>query len=1014
MISEPVLEFSTADFIASTDFKAPEKNSRPVPTINQYRPSQHAINTRNSVIALSSPTLSTHSNSFRRDSTRLSVQTNLISSPNIGIGSPNIDRRNSSAVSVLFPVSANTTSPLAAPDHSKDPTQAAVAASTMAVATAALNVSTPKNPRASVSGNIAGPQSNNPPSRPNSAVISPTPTSINGPTLNEPLELFINTHTKSSKSSHLNTMSPVSPLSRTAPNFDSIADRRSIVESAIEAEQASTSDMSPSDLRVKLQDSEQRAIDILIEYQQKLDRARKKIMELEKKLQEENKVKRQLSAQAAKATAAAAVAKSSIFNIALPISPNSQDPNTAHTNNAVLPGSTTNTTVAQTFPEPEITPATFLKNAVAAAGGDRNGPGAGLPAGFSAPNITPEVHLAKMSNDQLQARVTSLETQRETLRAALKSLRTAKDVETKRYQVQITRLKKHGAYQEYINQHQSAMLYYGNGNTVSSPTATSESETPVPQTFPSPPLEPISNSNSFGSLPPVSVSASPKLNVQGSNGLGMSLSNNSGASLAKSESRLKLRRTGTTISPLFPTSYAANLSPNSPMVLATSPSPGGQRASGHKHRRSRSMFSGPMGLGLSAPAISSPQAGGGSFRDLNLYNNIKDEDNASEANSADDITPKVITESATDAPESEETKVDEDDESNIEREDPSHPFPSSNDSSVTDSPDFNSNTFDASSPVSRSTDLTEDSGQINSASSSPNPNTYQMVRKNSVSSVNSKSSVRGLIARYSIVAHSPQSATSNHSPQSSSSTVTVSSGLESTSRKTGRPSSVYMENVPVTIPTTHYERSPEFIKPQSPVITSESAFPGAHPGGHHVSRNSISNLSGVNVRASINEYSAAITSPSSVSLATSSSLKLSSSGAPEMIHHHGNMTRVSRGSSGSTTISTMSAASTSATTDSDMTDLDMIMDNTASTNTSMSVDLMDDTSSKHEVGVVDAEDAANEENITGIVGQVEAFKYDHEDFKHRLGMKHPDSKEKGNIIKVRSQQVQASIYALNN
>lgn len=46
-----------------------------------------------------------------------------------------------------------------------------------------------------------------------------------------------------------------------------------------------------------------------------------------------------------------------------------------------------------------------------------------------------------MSNADLQTRVTSLETQRETLRNALKSLRTARDLEIKQYQDQIARLK---------------------------------------------------------------------------------------------------------------------------------------------------------------------------------------------------------------------------------------------------------------------------------------------------------------------------------------------------------------------------------------------------------------------------------------------------------------------------------------------------------------------------------------------------------------------------------------------
>lgn len=944
VISEPVLEFSTADFIASADFRsAPEAPTRPVPNIHQYKPSQHVINTRNSVML---------PGTSARQSKRLSTQSRADSmgSANsmMGLPSPHIDRRKSSVL-----ISANTTSPLAAPNHSRDPTHAAVAASTMAAASAALNISL----------------ANNPANRRNSVASS----------LSRPGSMHIHTHAQFS------SMTPVSPLTTTNPTFPSPP---SSIDQNV---------LSPTDLKSKLQDSEQRAIDILIEYQQKLDKARKKIIDLEKRLQEESKAKRQLTAQAAQATAAAVVAQSSIRN-------------TPGSHPASHPVSTPSSSQAPPTPhvkldssdDSDLTPASFLSsnNVVPPSSASNFAEADPNSIAYNNQNITSELVLDKMPKAELQKRVTALETQRETLRKALKSLRTAKDLESKQYQDQIARLKKQGAYQEFINQRQSAMLYNNPSPTSST---SSHQNTPVGQSpmypvFPSPSFAPptLKSSASFGSLPVSTALPSPRLPTPSL--LGMSLNNNSNSSL-KTESRLRVRRTGTAISPIFPTSgYPIAATPNSPIVVNARPK--------NKHQRSRSLFS--NNLGLSAPtATQTLEANNKEFRNLSLYSNIKDEkhsltyspsglsttdnyneeaeekekeegknvldgqdeqhgeiakdakkenaklevqysssehriDAAAETAEKENIDldkPFLSKDSqATEANENEKsaelkaqfspskTEANKRDKESPElkgqfspfknqAENTTNPNSSPASSSVTNSPNLSNYTFD--SPRS----------ELNDCSSSPNlTKKPSLTRRGSISSIASKSSVRGLIARYSIAPKlSPPSNPGSHSPQNSTNGFDG-QGHSGVSRKVSRSGSNYLPeatgggSTASHYHTNSYDRTQEYTqKTHTPQTNHSETFTQPE-------RYSLTNMNGVNVRASVSEYAASIHNNSYPFKQGTHVL----SGSENSIN--------SQNSAASMASTNMTM--TTSTTDSEfLTDVEMLMDNhTASSNTSMSVE----------------------------------------------------------------------------
>lgn len=889
VISEPVLKFSTADFIASSDFRSvPDSPSRPVPAIHQYKPSQHAINTRNSIIhPATRGSNSTHyANNNINSSTRISSQSPLSpalsSSSSMGIPSPHLDRRVSSANSAMFAVSANTTCPIPAPNDSKDPTHAAVAASTMATASAAFNTSPNNavNRRLSIASSASRPGS-----------------------------MYINTHT------HINPMTPVSPMVSSASSFPPVKDPSAsplIGSSSLENE-------SEPDLKSKIQDSEQRAIDILIEYQQKLDKARKKIIDLEKKLQEESKAKRQLSAQAAQATAAAVVAKSSIRNppsLSTPPSIITHDSNLTpasflSSNNVLMP--TSSSSPSLNSDNPEATPVITYTNQ----------------------NITPEAVLAKMSNADLQTRVTSLETQRETLRNALKSLRTARDLEIKQYQDQIARLKKQGAYQEFINQRQSAMLYNSPSPTASDASHQTLGQSPVYPTYPTP----LKVSTSYGSLPlPTTTTSSqtclpsPKLQFP-TNPLGMSLPNGSNSSF-KTESRLRIRRTGTAISPIFPTAnfYPVSAGPNSPIVMNARPR--------NKHQRSRSLFSTTLGLPCQGPAASNKE-----FRNLSLHPPLKGEKNStynssrlsatSICNDEDDGDSNDIT-SLVSQNDFENPNLPQDsesipnqttsdyhtDESNIENR-ISNPFPGSSSSSITDSPDLSTYTFD-STPDS---DLGTAIDQNTSHAVNPSNDSKQVsaTRKGSVSSIAStasKSSVRGLIKRYSILPRkASQSAASsaNHSPQSSCSNnglVDLVSGSNARA-KSSRPMSVI-----------HNDNG---FGGASSTPTHHTHFPNSNPASA-VYSDPLTSMNNVNVRASISDYSASIhTAPAQGGTPSFKRGTHVLSGSENSINsQHSTMSAASTNLSSTTTVTTATS-----TTDSEcLTDGEM--DNhTASTTTSI-------------------------------------------------------------------------------
>lgn len=289
IISDPVLEFSTADFFTSGE--APPK-TRPVPVITTYPPSQHAVNTRNSVVGGPS-----------------------------SISSIAGSRRSSASHSTYF-----------GPSTPKTPITP-------------LMEEKSEYSMASKLDEDLGPLD--------------TPNPRNG-----------------------NTTKPATEKGQHAK----------VVATSSQAELPSLEN--PTELRRKLRESEQKTINVLIEYQQKIDKSRKRILELERKLQEEQRINREMVASG---------------TVVIPT------PSPEKLSSGDVPSSSPPTLLSALQNDPGI-----------------HGPGSDIPA-KPAVTLTPA---------QMQVKITSLESQRDNLREALKGLRTTKDLEIKQYQEHMERTKR--------------------------------------------------------------------------------------------------------------------------------------------------------------------------------------------------------------------------------------------------------------------------------------------------------------------------------------------------------------------------------------------------------------------------------------------------------------------------------------------------------------------------------------------------------------------------------------------
>lgn len=333
VISDPILEFSTADFFTSEE-GLPTK-ARPVPTITTYAPSQHAINTRNSIIG--------------------------------------------------------------------DPRAKPLAATA-------------------------------PPRRANSMAASH---SFGQPTRQFAAVAEEHSSTTSMTSQINEQFAPVkSPRKISEPAFVQAIpeDRRSteaLQEVAVQTESAAISLRdNPVELRKRLRESEEKAITVLIEYQQKIDKSRKRIMDLEQRLDEEKRINREIAR-----------------------SGGAQEPFDEE-DTRISPA-------AETFSENHVAMEVLAPPAAAVAVAD---PGSGLPP--SSPTALKTSNIS-LTTEQLQVRITSLEAQRDNLRAALKALRTTKDLEIKQYQTQVSRLTRMNAFQRSVQ----ADPYMGRATTTNAGTA---------------------------------------------------------------------------------------------------------------------------------------------------------------------------------------------------------------------------------------------------------------------------------------------------------------------------------------------------------------------------------------------------------------------------------------------------------------------------------------------------------------------------------------------------------------
>jgi hypothetical protein len=281
VISDPVLEFSTADFFTSTD-TTHKKESRPVPTITTYPPSQHAINTRNSMIALP-------------------------------------DSRGSPIPSLRRP------------------------------STSQASYSTiPK--------------------------------------------------------------SPITPVVEDYPRDN----RKSLSNKLDEEILGGQSEIdSIPELKQKLRESEQKTINILVEYQQKIDKSRKRVLELERSLQEEQKINREI------------------------INNNNNNSNNHSTTSRTPSHYPTNSIVVTT-----TLPSTLVP------------PSSPLPLLPGQPPQSPTQQTKGMTPAEMQSRITILETQKENLRQALRDLRVNKDLEIKHYKDKIERANKMHTFQASLTKKQ--------------------------------------------------------------------------------------------------------------------------------------------------------------------------------------------------------------------------------------------------------------------------------------------------------------------------------------------------------------------------------------------------------------------------------------------------------------------------------------------------------------------------------------------------------------------------------
>lgn len=471
VISEPVLEFSTADFITSSDL-IPEQN-RPAPVINQYPPSRHAINTRNSVIGIS------------RHSTITSPPSSLNRSNSIAVH-PIIPKRSSSiTISSNYNNNNNnnsSTSSIPATHFSSNggnPNPYSGMRTPLSV-----NTTVGSGPRrGSSSGNVTPIVPPRPPS------FSTTPPGLHssqfpnmpGEPVSESILKMLNSKNNlnsSRNSSGLNISMVNNNLNNAFPRrpSDGVDPKQSLITSIQEQPEpkfssTKVSEMSvqtdssfypesTAELKSRLQNSEQKAIDILIEYQEKLDKSRKRILDLEQKLQEEARSKRELTVQAAQATAAAAVAKSSIYanKQALENGNSNENNNNNNKTNTIMKSnnyeSDKSLDVIKESPVYLGEPGSRLYQIQTGTQGPNS------PVFPSTPTMA-KVSTISMTPQQMQLRISSLESQRDNLREAIKSLRTAKDLEIKQYQEQLKRLvKKFAASQDAMHQQQQNALYY--------------------------------------------------------------------------------------------------------------------------------------------------------------------------------------------------------------------------------------------------------------------------------------------------------------------------------------------------------------------------------------------------------------------------------------------------------------------------------------------------------------------------------------------------------------------------
>lgn len=288
VISDPVLEFSTADFFTSGE-EAPK--ARPVPVITAYPPSSHAINTRNSIIQ---------------------------------------DRRASSSTASLTASRSSLPSP-----H------------------------LPKTPRTPVSP----------------AIMENSEESMTSQ-LDGQLGL-----TETKKKEHERTASVQT------------------VDECVQTDNAPAE--STAELRRKLREAEQKTINVLIEYQQKIDKSRKRVIELERRLQDEQRINREMS--------------NSGTIIMIPSTPVTEErPPRA----ASSPVSTT----------------TSMPNK-----------------GMEAPGSKPtSAQTLGMTPAQMQVRITALEGQRDNLREAIRSLKHNKELELKKCKEQISRMNRMNSLQRSL------------------------------------------------------------------------------------------------------------------------------------------------------------------------------------------------------------------------------------------------------------------------------------------------------------------------------------------------------------------------------------------------------------------------------------------------------------------------------------------------------------------------------------------------------------------------------------